>query len=208
MTQLAESTRQKQTGLFTREVLPSLKDFHIDMITRALVSNITLKIQESGREGTAQDVWKSVSALLTWCVQQGYIETNPILGATPQFKINKRKRFLSLPEITKIWHAAENINPIRRSAIRLMMLMPFRKSEFTACIWDDYHNGYINIPANRSKNNRAISLPVSDFGRKLLPSRRNDTDFIFSTNGIVPTRLDDKLLKRVTAAAGVSTGCF
>jgi len=204
MTLLAESTQQKQIGLFTREVLPSLKDFPIDTVTRALVSTITLKIQGTGREGTAQDVWKAVSAFLTWCVQQGYIETNPILGATPQFKINKRERFLSIPEITNIWHATENINPIRRSAIRLMILMPFRKSEFTACIWDDYHNGCIKIPASRSKNNRAISLPLSDFGRKLLPPRRNDTDFIFSTNGNVPTRLDDKLLKRVTAASGVT----
>ena len=75
MTLLAESTQQKQIGLFTREVLPSLKDFPIDTVTRALVSAITLKLQESGREGTAQDVWKSVSAFLTWCVQQGFIET-------------------------------------------------------------------------------------------------------------------------------------
>ena len=52
------------------------------------------------------------------------------------------------------------------------------------------------MPVERTKNSRAISLPVSDFAKTQLPPRRNDTGLMFSTDGHSTTRLDDKLLKR------------
>ena len=203
MSLLAESTREKQQGYFRREILPALKDFPIESVCRANISAITLKIQQSGREGAAQDVWKSTSAFLTWCVQQGYIGVNPIYGATPQFNVQKRDRVLSLEEVAKIWHAAEDITPVRRSAVRLLLLMPFRKGELTASLWGDYDGNHLTMPAARTKNSRAISLPVSDFAKTQLPPRRYDTGLMFSTDGHSTTRLDDKLLKRLIAASGV-----
>lgn len=204
MSLLAQSTSEKQQGYFRREILPALKDFPIESVSRANISAITLKIQQSGREGAAHDVWKSVSAFLTWCVQQGYIGVNPIYGATPKFNVKKRKRVLSLDEISKIWHAAKDISPVRRSAVRLLLLMPFRKGELTASLWNDYDGNQLTMPANRTKNSRIISLSVSDFAKLQLPPRRNDTGLMFSTDGHSATRLDDKLLKRLTAASGVS----
>ena len=50
MSLLAESTREKQQGYFRREILPALKDFPIESVSRANISAITLKIQQSGRE--------------------------------------------------------------------------------------------------------------------------------------------------------------
>ena len=43
----------------------------------------------------------------------------------------------------------------------------------------------------------------SEFAKTCLPARRNDTDLMFSTNGKVATRLDDKLLKCIIEEAGV-----
>ena len=203
MVLLADSTREKQQGYFMREILPALKDYPIESVSRANISAITLKIQQSGREGAAQDVWKSASAFLTWCVQQGYIGVNPIYGATPQFNVQKRDRVLSLEEVAKIWRGAEDITPVRRSAVRLLLLMPFRKGELTASLWGDYDGNHLTMPVERTKNSRAISLPVSDFAKTQLPPRRNDTGLMFSTDGHSTTRLDDKLLKRLIAASGV-----
>ena len=203
MSLLAKSTCEKQQGYFRREILPVLKDYPIESISRANISAITLKIQQSGREGAAQDVWKTASAFLTWCVQQGYIGVNPIYGATPQFNVQKRNRVLSLEEVSKIWHAAEDITPVRRSAVRLLLLMPFRKGELTASLWGNYDGNHLTMPEERTKNSRAISLSVSDFAKTQLPPRRNDTGLMFSTDGHSTTRLDDKLLKRLTAASAV-----
>ena len=203
MQSLAKSTREKQIGLFSREVLPKTDNLLLENFSRANLSGITLPIQKSGREGTASDVWKAVSAFLTWCVRHGYLEVNPVLGATPAFRVKSRDRVLSLPEVAAIWHTTRSLSPERCAAVRLLILMPFRKSEFTACTWEDISDECISIPAERAKNRRPISLLITSFARSQLPIRRNDTDLIFSTNGAVPTRLDDKLLKRVSALSGV-----
>ena len=144
-----------------------------------------------------------MSAFLTWCVRQGYLHVNSVLGTTPGFKINSKNRVLSLPELFSIWHAAGSLSPSRCSAIRILSLMPFRKSEFTACIWKGLSDECLIIPAERVKNRKPISSLMTSFTRLKLPSRRNDTDSMFSKNGAVQTRLDDKLLKRISFQSGV-----
>ena len=200
---LAESTRNKHRGLFDREVLPQLGDMPLEKFTRRHLSGIILPMQQRGHQGTASGVWKAVSAFLTWCVKVGLLEINPVLGATPEFAIKKRQRFLSMDEIRRVWLAANTVNPVRCSAIRMLLLLPYRKTEFTLSRWCEYDDNYLHIPAERTKSKVQISLYFSGFVKTCLPARRNDTDLIFSTNGKVATRLDDKLLKRITEEADV-----
>ena len=200
---LAESTRNKHRGLFDREVLPQLGDMPLEKFTRRHLSGIILPMQQRGHQGTASGVWKAVSAFLTWCVKVGLLEINPVLGATPEFAIKKRQRFLSMDEIRRVWLAANTVKPVRCSAIRMLLLLPYRKTEFTLSRWCEYDGNYLHIPAERTKSKVQISLYFSEFVKTFLPARRNDTDLMFSTNGKVATRLDDKLLKRITEEADV-----
>jgi integrase len=200
---LAESTRNKHRGLFDREVLPQLGDMPLEKFTRRHLSGIILPMQQRGHQGTASGVWKAVSAFLTWCVKVGLLEINPVLGATPEFAVKKRQRFLSMDEIRRVWLAAKTVNPVRCSAIRMLLLLPYRKTEFTLSRWREYDGDYLHIPVERTKSKIPISLYFSGFVKTCLPARRNDTDLMFSTNGKVATRLDDKLLKRITEEAGV-----
>jgi integrase len=200
---LAETTRNKHRAFFDREILPIVGSLPLEKFTRKHLSAITLPMQQRGHQGTASGVWKAVSTFLTWCVKVGLLEMNPILGATPEFAIKRRQRFLSLCEIRSVWLATNTVNPVRCSAIRLLLLLPFRKTEFTLSRWCEYDDEYLHIPSERTKNDKPISLPFSDFAKTCLPARRNDTDLMFSTNGKVATRLDDKLLKHITREAGI-----
>ena len=200
---LAKSTRNKHLLFFHRDVLPVVGDLGLKNFTRKDLSGITLPMQQRGHQGTASGVWKAVSAFLTWCVQNGLLDINPVLGAPPKFDIKVGERVLSMDEIRRVWQATSTVNPIRCSAIRLLLLLPFRKTEFTHSRWDEYDGNYLHIPATRTKSKKQISLPFSHFAKCNLPARRNDTDLMFSTNGKVATRLDDKLLKRITKEADV-----
>jgi hypothetical protein len=160
-------------------------------------------MQRSGHHGTASGVWKAVSAFLTWRVKVGLLGVNPVFGATPEFDIKKRKRFLSLDEIRSVWLAANTVNPVRCSAIKLLILLPFRKTEFTLSHWHEYDGNFLHIPVERTKTKSLISLFFSEFAKTCLPARWNDTDLMFSTNGKVATRLDDKLLKCIIEEAAV-----
>ena len=200
---LAESTRNKHRIFFNREVLPLFGILPLENFTRRDLSGITLPMQQRGHQGTASGVWKAVSAFLTWCVQNGLLEVNPVLGAPPEFDIKIGTRVLSMDEIRRVWLATNTVNPVRCSAIRLLLLLPFRKTEFTHSRWGEYDGDYLHIPVERTKTKIPISLYFSEFVKTCLPARRNDTDLMFSTNGKVATRLDDKLLKRITEEAGV-----
>ena len=200
---LAESTRNKHRVFFNREVLPLFGILPLENFTRRDLSGITLPMQQRGHQGTASGVWKAVSAFLTWCVQNGLLEVNTVLGAPPEFDIKIGTRVLSMDEIRRVWLAANTVNPVRCSAIRLLLLLPFRKTEFTHSRWGEYDGDYLHIPVERTKSKIQISLYFSEFVKTCLPARRNDTDLMFSTNGKVATRLDDKLLKRITEEAGV-----
>jgi hypothetical protein len=142
---LAETTRNKHRGFFDREILPLVGNLPLEKFTRRHLSGIILPIQQKGHQGTASGVWKAVSAFLTWCVKVGLLEVNPVLGATPEFAIKKRQRFLSLDEIRRVWLAANTVNSVRCSAIRLLLLLPFRKTEFTLSRWDEYDGNYLHI---------------------------------------------------------------
>ena len=79
-------------------------------------------------------------------MQNGLLEVNPVLGAPPEFDIKIGTRVLSMDEIRRVWLAANTVNPVRCSAIRLLLLLPFRKTEFTRSRWGEYDGDYLHIP--------------------------------------------------------------
>ena len=135
--------------------------------------------------------------------KNGLLEVNPVRGETPEFAIKKRQRVLSVDEIRRVWLATNMVNPVRCSATRLLILLPFRKTESTRSRWHEYDGNYLHIPIEIIKTKTLISFHFSEFSKTRLPARQNDTDLMFSTNGKVKTRLDDKLLKHITRETGV-----
>ena len=68
-----------------------------------------------------------------------------------------------------------------------------QKTEFTTAQWQEFDGEYLHIPAERTKSRRPISLYIQPLPDQF--PQRNDSDFIFTVDGRVPTRMDDKLLK-------------
>ena len=204
LAQNKESYREKHIGLFERNILNKFSEYPIQEFKRQDLSSVVLPIQASGRQGTAQDVWKAVSAFLTWCVSVGYLDVNPVLGSTPKFAININDRVLPLEELRLIWKTCENLHPIRCSLIRLLILLPFRKSEFSQNLWNDFDGEKINIPSERTKTSTSISLKLSEFAKLQLPSKRNFDSYMFSIREGKATRLDDKQKKNIMKNTGIN----
>ena len=150
----------KSRRLFDREVLPRVNGLALEEFTRKHLSGITLPIQQRGNHGTRLGL-ESCIRLLTWCVRQGLLDVNPVLGATPKFNLRQRDRVLSIDEIREIWRAAAVLSEPRRAAVRLLLLLPFRKTEFTTAQWQEFDGEYLHIPAERTKSRRPISIYIS-----------------------------------------------
>ena len=195
--------RQKTLGTLRRYAIGKLGELKISDVMRQHVAAIVTPLMRDGKDPTAQMVWEAVSNVLTWAVKFGHRDENPLIRLKPDFKKVARDRVLSLEEVTAVWKAAHSLSEVHRAAVRLLILLPFRKTEFLSCRWTELESYWLSIPPERTKNSDATSLFLSTFTAAQLPARRNDSDLIFTTDGKVATRLGSKIQRKLREGADI-----
>ena len=103
-----------------------------------------------------------MSNVLTWAVKFGHQDDNPLIRLKPDFKKVARDRVLAMEEVATVWRAADALSEVHRAAIRLLILLPFRKSEFLSCRWTEFDGEWLSIPPKRKKKQRCNQpVPVT-----------------------------------------------
>ena len=172
-------------------------------VKRQHVAAIVTPLMRDGKDPTAQMVWEAVSNVLTWAVKFGHRDDNPLIRLKPDFKKVARDRVLSMEEVTAVWKAADSLSEVHKAAVRLLILLPFRKTEFLSCRWTELNGAWLSIPPERTKNSDATSLFLSPFAAAQLTARRNDSHLIFTTDGKVATRLGSKIQRKLREGADI-----
>jgi integrase len=198
-------------------------------ITRRDIAAVLAAFTARGTLMLSNGVRSKLSALFNWAISQGLIESNPVVG-TIKHAHKPRARVLSLPELTAIWYALDDI-PISvhsvtdfTAIIRLLMLTGQRRNEIANLrsreIRDEnfIEDGAaitgpaIVLPPERTKNGRKHIVPLSKPAQTILLTRPRGSDDGFvlrrSKNNIgrgswsePKASLDDALLKRGHALA-------
>ena len=195
--------REKTMGTLRRYAERPLGALKVTDVQRQHVAAIVTPLMRDGKDATAQMVWEAVSNVLTWAVKVGHRDENPLIRLKPDFKKVARDRVLSMGEVAAVWKAAEALSEVHRAAVRLLILLPFRKTEFLSCRWTELDGEWLSIPPERTKNSDATSLFLSTFAAAQLPARRNDSDLIFTTDGKVATRLGSKIQTKLRESSGI-----
>jgi integrase len=195
--------REKTMGTLRRYAERPLGKLKVTDVQRQHVAAIVTPLMRDGKDATAQMVWEAVSNVLTWSVKFGHRDDNPLIRLKPDFKTVARDRVLSMEEVAAVWTAADALPDVHRAAVRLLILLPFRKTEFLSCRWTELDGEWLSIPMERTKNSDAISLFLSSFAAAQLPVRRNDIDLVFTTDGKVATRLGSKIQTKLRDGAGI-----
>lgn len=195
--------REKTLGTLRRYALKKLGSLRVSEIQRQHVATLIIPLIRDGKDATAQMVWEAVSNVLTWSVKFGHRDDNPLIRLKPDFKKVARERVLSTQEVAEVWKAADSLSEVHRAAVRLLLLLPFRKSEFLSCRWNEFDDKWLSIPPERTKNSDATSLFLSPLAVSQLPPRRNDCELIFTTDGMVPTLLGSKVQKKLRDITGI-----
>lgn len=137
----------------------------------------------------------SLSALWTWAMKQGEVERNPVLAtAKVQEPSLERERagtlrVLALDELASVWRAAKaDSSPIVSALLRLLILVPLRREEWTRVTWaeidiDGTDRWTLKIPAARMKGNRPHAVPLPQAAVELLKPMCGGEGFIFSVTG-------------------------
>jgi integrase len=132
----------------------------VDQIKRHDVSRRVVTIQRESGNATAREAGGALSTFFVWAMRMGLCDANPVIGAFSPADIKPRERVLSDAELSAIWRAAGDDE--YGKIVRLLVLTGCRRAEIGDMAWGelDLDRGTWTIPASRSKNGRAHTLPV------------------------------------------------
>jgi integrase len=96
-----------------------------------------------------------------WAIEQGLCESNAVVGTGKAKEGGPRARVLSDAEIAAIWKAAPDNS--YGKIVKLLTLTAQRRDEIGSLGWSeiDTDEAVIALPAERTKNGRPHSLPLS-----------------------------------------------
>ena len=135
--------------------------------TKDVAARVVAIARERGRP-TASRARGALGGFFTWTMRMGLAEANPTIGAYKPEENSGRKRVLSEQELVAIWRACGDDEYGR--IIRLLILTACRRAEIGDMAWNeiDYEGGTFTIPAGRSKNGRAHTLPLMPMMRDVI----------------------------------------
>ena len=140
----------------------------LDTIERRDVATCIVRIARESGNPTASQARSKLSALFAWCMRMGMVEANPVIGTHQPAKNKSRERVLNDDEMAAIWRACgdDEFGKI----IKLLILTGARRQEIGGMRWSefDFERGTWTLPAARSKNSRAHTLPLMPMMREII----------------------------------------
>jgi integrase len=130
---------------------------------------------KSGKRAAAGKAFGDLRAMIRWAVARGDLDTNPIEGAKRPGKSKPRERFLEPEEIAILWKAWPTALPASVAlALKLALVTGQRIGEVAGITLDeiDFPKALWNLPAHRTKNGYAHTVPLSDTALDLIREAR------------------------------------
>jgi integrase len=149
----------------------------VEVNRRAIATRLAAITVSSGPTA-ANRVRDSLQAFFSWTIAQGLLDYNPVVGTV----INQeraRERVLADHELKAIWTATEGDGSYN-AIVRLLMILGQRRNEIGKLRWSEVHDDKIVLPAERTKNNREHTIPLSPPAQAILAGCRHGGEFVFS----------------------------
>jgi integrase len=207
---------QLRRGTGTANALRAALALHLDHapanLTRRDVAEIVDRIAERAPI-QANRTLAYMKAFFSWAVGRGYLETSPAATVTRPIREVARERAPDIRELVRIWLACSKLGYPFGPAVRLLLLTAMRRDEVGRMRVDELELTPEGRPtvwvlaASRSKNGRAIRVPLSAQAAALLEealeNRPAASDFVFTTTGDAPISGWSKAKRRLDAAIAV-----
>jgi integrase len=183
------------TARYLRSSWAPLHSVSVFSLTRRDIASRLREIEHSSGPDAALGARRALSACLGWAMGEGYeLPSNPVSGTNRPDIGAGRDRVLTEAELRAIWLACGDDNYGR--IVRLLMLTDQRRAEIGSLRWDEVTGASIALPASRTKNHTAHSIPLAPAAMSLLPPRRGA--FVFGLRGgfsewsVAKARLDER----------------
>ncbi len=174
-------------AMFRREVLPEWGDKRIQDITKREAVNLLDAIVDRGSPITANRLRAHLNTLFGWAKHRDIITSSPLEGIKPPAPEKPRDRVLSDQEIRWFWKACDKLGQPFGRLYQFLLLTGQRLREGAEMTEGEVLGTVWTIPAARSKNGDAHTVPLSGAALHVLASlRRIRGNFLFTTTGTSP----------------------
>ena len=164
--------------LYLNQYARGLHGLPATAIDRKKIADFLDSVAKNSGAVSANRARSALSALFSWSMKKGLHDSNPCIG-TEKRKERSRDRVLSDSELATIWNA---LGPTDYGDIlRLLILTGQRAGEIGGLSWKEisFDENMISLPAQRTKNGQAHSLPMSAPVRDILKVRTHGRDLVF-----------------------------
>jgi len=205
------STARVTENIFNRIIVPAWRDRTIDSIRRRDIIDLVEDVAASGRGYHANRTCAVLSKFFAWLVARDALTFSPVTGVERPHKEKIRSRVLTDDELRVLWLACGH-EGASGEAIRLMILTGARRGEvgeMSRREVDQDHQLW-NLPAERTKNGRPHTIPLSTQAWTLIEARPRfaGCDFVFTIDGKRAVNNWDEVKHRISAKAGITASSW
>jgi len=191
--------------ILRREALPCWRTMPVASITRGHIITLLDTIKDRGALIMANRCKAALSKLFRFAVERGHIELSPMMMIRAPSRERQRERVLNDAELTTVWMAASTLTPTFASWFRFHLATGQRLNETAGLRWCelDLDSPLWVLPAERSKNGKAHSVPLPDLALAQLAELPRFGEHVFTTTGTGPIRPGSKIKRALHDASGV-----
>jgi integrase len=176
----------RSAGMYFSDHWSPLRNHPLETIRRADVAAVLQDMARGRGPITASRARANLAAMFSWARREGLCDDNPVLGTNdPGAGSRPRERVLSEDELAIIWRAAGQDDAFGH-IVRLLVLTGARRAEIGDLKWSevDFARGTVTFSADRTKNRRALTLPLPAAALDILRSvpQRDGCDSVFAAD--------------------------
>ncbi len=128
---------------------------------------------------TARARYGALSRFYDWLIEHEHVRTNPCLDMAKAHRpraVAARRHAIPLPDIAKLWRAADALSSGKRDLARLLMAVPCREGEAAEMEWQhlDLDAAIWSQPAAATKNGDPHRFSLPPLALDLLRQRHED----------------------------------
>jgi integrase len=145
-----------------------LHDEPVHKITRRDVAARLADIEADYGPESARAARTILGEFFAWCMGEGLVEANPVIGTNEPPRSASRDRVLDDDELASLWRACEGMGGDYGLIVRLLILTGCRRDEIADLRWNEIDGGVLTLPGERTKNHRPLVLTLPPLALSIL----------------------------------------
>jgi integrase len=181
--------REKRARLLSADT-KAICDRPFALIARQEIASVVTKVQARSN-ASARLLFADIRPIFSWGLDQGAIESNPMIGMRGPSVSPARDRVLTGEELKAFWQTAGTLGAPFDDFFKLLLLTAQRREEVAGMHWReiDLEAATWTIPKERCKNGKEHTVDLCPEAARLLQALEPDRGtegFVFTTIGSKP----------------------